>query len=136
MIVVMRGFQSVLLLLGRVGLAMSFFYLAYQKITHWDDTVAYLASWSVPETSLVLFVATIIELFGAISLILGIKVRWGAALLALYLIPYTVLFHGYWYFVGTDVAIHTILLLHAIALFGGLLYVVVTGAGSLALDQE
>lgn len=132
----MRGFQSILLLLGRVSLSLSFFFLAYQKITHWDDTVNYLISWAVPETAMVLFVATLIEIFGAISLVLGIKVRYVAGLLALYLIPYTVLFHGYWYFVGTDVALHTILLLHNIALFGGLLYMVVGGAGSLALDQE
>ena len=132
----MYGFQSVLLLLGRVGLALSFFFLAYQKITHWDETVNYLTTWGVPETAMVLFVATLIEVFGAISLVLGIKVRYVAGLLALYLIPYTVLFHGYWYFVGTDIALHTILLLHALALFGGLLYVSVTGAGSFALDRE
>jgi uncharacterized membrane protein YphA (DoxX/SURF4 family) len=43
-----------------------------------------------------LFMAIAVELAGGLSLLLGFRARWGALLLAAFLIPVTLIFHDFW----------------------------------------
>lgn len=132
----MKVFQSILLLAGRIAISLVFFAAAYHKITHWDTTVADMAAKGLGQASIFLFFTCIIEFFGGISLILGFMTRWGAALLALLLIPVTLLFHSFWSMGGLEAKLHLIMFLKNAAIFGGLLFVVVTGPGQLAFDKK
>jgi len=132
----MKVFQSILLLIGRVAISLIFFVAAYYKITHWDPTLKDMAAKGIGQTSIFLFLTCIIEFFGGISLILGFMTRWGATLLALLLIPVTLLFHNFWSFSGTDTNMQLIMFLKNVAIFGGLLFVAVTGPGQLAFDKK
>jgi len=132
----MKVFQSILLLIGRIAMSLIFFAAAYHKITHWDPTLKDMAMKGIGQTSIFLFLTCIIEFFGGISLVLGFMTRWGAAILALFLIPVTVLFHNFWSLSGADAHIQMIMFLKNAAIFGGLLFMAVTGPGQLAFDKK
>ncbi|MGF1497443.1 MAG: DoxX family protein [Elainellaceae cyanobacterium] len=68
---------------------------------------------------------------GSLSLILGLKARWGAALLIIFLVPTTLLFHQFW----ADSA-ETIPFLKNMSLVGALIYVAYFGAGPVSLDAR
>ncbi|NGX57898.1 MAG: Inner membrane protein YqjF [Chlamydiae bacterium] len=132
----MKVFQSLLLFLGRVAISLVFFVAAYHKITHWDPTMQEMATRGIGQTPIFLFLACIIEFFGGISLVLGFMTRWGAAILALFLIPVTLLFHNFWSFGGPEENLQFIMFLKNAAIFGGLLFVSVTGPGLFAIDKK
>lgn len=121
----MNIFQSILLLIGRIAVSLMFFNEAYYKITHWLPTLHEMAYMGIPQTSIVLFAVCIINFFGALFLVLGFKTKWSAAALAILFVAVT--FYTQKNFVN--------LLQHA-AIFGGLLYIFVTGPGQFALDKK
>ena len=86
--------QKWIRLIGRLALGAIFFFSVAGKLTNWSGTVAFAASKGVPEILLV--GATAIELVGAVLLLAGFKTRWGAAALVVFLIPVTLVFHGFW----------------------------------------
>jgi len=132
----MKVFQSILMLFGRFAISLIFFAAAYNKITHWDPTLKEMAARGIGQTSIFLFATCIIEFFGGISLILGFMTRWGAAILALFLIPVTFMFHDFWNQGSSDANIQIIMFLKNAAIFGGLLFVAVSGPGQLAFDKK
>lgn len=132
----MKGFQSFILLIGRVAMSFIFLFAAYQKITHWDSTIHEMVARNIPETSIALFLACMLEFLGAISLIMGYKVRWAAGALALFLIPTTILFHNFWDYSGAEGYMQTLMFLKNLALFGGLLHVATIGAGAFSIDRS
>jgi len=132
----MKVFQSILMLVGRVAISLIFFAAAYYKITNWDPTLKEMAAKGIGQTSILLFITCIIEFFGGISLVLGFMARWGASILALFLIPATFLFHDFWSFSGQDANMQMIMFLKNAAIFGGLLFVAVSGPGQLAFDKK
>ena len=79
----------------------------------------------------VLAAGTIIfQLLGSLSLLLGYKIKIGALLLILFLIPATLIFHN---FVTDGEQLNAFL--KNVGLIGGLLMVMYTGAGAASLDE-
>lgn len=72
----------------------------------------------------------VIQLLGSLSLLLGYKVKLGALLLIIFLIPATLIFHN---FIADGEEINAFL--KNVGLIGGLLMVIYTGAGAVSLDQ-
>lgn len=72
----------------------------------------------------------IFQLAGSVSLLLGYKVKIGALLLIVFLIPATLLFHN---FIVDAVQINAFL--KNLGLIGGLLMVIERGAGAVSLDE-
>lgn len=131
-----RWLRAILMLIGRLAIAAIFLSAAYNKITHWEESVKYMTSAGMTQVPIFLFLAILIELFGGIFLILGFKIRWFSAILALYLIPVTLIFHQFWSASAQDVEMQTINFLKNLAILGGLLYVVCEGAGFISLDRN
>jgi putative oxidoreductase len=125
---------DVALLLGRFGIGAIFLISGLGKVTGWSGTVAYAASKGVPEV--LLMGATALELLGAISLVLGLKTRWGAVALIFFLVPVTLVFHDFWAAQGPDVRLQSIQFLKNLAIGGGLVAVLGVGAGALSLDAR
>ncbi|NCJ07748.1 DoxX family membrane protein [Synechococcales cyanobacterium C] len=73
--------------------------------------------------------ATIILLLGGTSLLLGLRVRWGAIALIIFLIPTTLLFHG-----NVLDSSEGTQFLKNIGLIGGLLLLWYSGPGLLSID--
>jgi putative oxidoreductase len=130
----MKLFHSILMLVGRVAISLIFFAAAYHKITHWDAAIYEMAAMGIGQAPIFLFLTCMIEFLGGLSLVLGFKTRWGAAVLALFLIPATIVFHNFWSY--SESVDDLQLFLKNLAIFGGLLYVAVSGPGALAIDKR
>jgi putative oxidoreductase len=126
--------QKWIRLIGRLALGAIFFFSVAGKLTNWSGTVASAASKGVPE--LLLAGATGLELVGAVLLLAGFKTRWGAAALVLFLIPVTLVFHGFWAVQGAQHQQQLVQFLKNVAIAGGLLVEFVAGPGAFSLDAR
>lgn len=130
----MKAIRSLLTFIARLCLAGIFIFAGAGKLIFFDQTATYMASKGFTAIPLFLVGAALLELIGGLSLILGYKAKFGAALLLLFLIPTTFIFHDFWNATGADQAIQQIMFLKNLAIFGGLLYVFCDGPGSFAVD--
>jgi putative oxidoreductase len=126
--------SSVALLAGRLGLGAIFLVSGLGKLASWGATAAYAGSKGVPAN--LLAVAVALELFGGLSLVAGWKTRWGAAALLAFLVPVTVVFHGFWAYQGAEAQLQSIQFLKNLSIGGGLLAVVGAGPGALSVDER
>lgn len=126
---------SFLMLLGRLCIGTIFILTGIWKFLQPDPTALYMAIKGMPAISFFLYTSAIIEVLGGVLLFLGLKARWTALVLALYLIPVTIIFHNFWTPVlPLESQLQLINFLKNLAIFGGLLYVIATGAGKVSLD--
>jgi len=119
--------QRYLPLIGRILLGLIFVMSGFNKITGFEGTQQYMASYGMPMTSLLLVGAIVVEIVGGLSVIFGVFPRLGAAALVLFLIPASLIFH-------TDFSEQTqlIMFLKNLSIMGGLLLVVAYGSGPLS----
>lgn len=118
--------EDVLALLGRLLLALIFLAAAFGKITNFDATCRYMETHGLPMPVFLCAAAAAIEVLGSISLLLGYRTRWGAALLAVFLLATTAVFYS-----APDQRIQ---LLKNLAIMGGLLQIAAFGPGEWSLD--
>lgn len=130
----MKAVFSLVLFVARLSLAAIFLFAGASKLIYFDQTAQYMASKGFTYVPIFLFGAAIVELVGALSLIFGYKTRFGASILLLFLIPTTIIFHNFWNVAGADQQLQQIMFLKNLAIFGGLLYVLVSGSGGCAMD--
>jgi putative oxidoreductase len=81
----------------------------------------------IPLTPLLLLVATLFELLGGLSVLLGAKEKIGAGLLVLFLIPTTIFMHQFWFVEGTARELQLVHFLKNLAILGGLLMIILQG---------
>ena len=124
-----------IMLLARLCLCSIFLISAFFKITNYEATVTYMTQHGLPMVPILFFGATLTEILGGLSLLFGCKVRWGAFLLLLYLVPTTLIFHAFWNVPDAEKQIQQWMFLKNLAIFGGLLYVLASGAGGCSVDS-
>ncbi len=125
---------GVLLLSARIGIGLIFLASGFGKVAGWSGAVAHAATRGVP--AILLAGATALELFGATSLLAGWKTRWGAAALVAFLVPVTLVFHGFWAAEGAEVQLQMIQFLKNVAIGGGLLAIIAAGPGAFSVDAR
>jgi putative oxidoreductase len=125
---------SVVMLIARFCLGLVFLLSGINKFINFQATAAYMASTGIGFTSFFLTVAALIEIIGGLSLILGYKTRWGAALLAFFLIPVTLTMHDFWNVPPAEYQNQMNNFFKNLAVFGGLLYPILFGAGKFSFD--
>ncbi len=141
--------SGLLVVLGRMCLSTIFILAALGNIINWQGTETFLLNGLcnllnftqgmpstqdlinnlIPWAGALLLLATLFELVGGILLFFGVKVRFAAFLLALFLIPTTIVFHHFWYLEGQERDLQIIMFLKNLSIFGGLLFILGTGAG-------
>lgn len=129
------GMCSFLMLLGRILLSIIFILSGIGKFMDPEGTSLYMASKGMPMIPFFLYSAAIIEVLGGAYLLFGLKTRLSAGILALFLIPVTLIFHDFWDSSPTEVANQMANFLKNLAIIGGLLYTVGCGAGKYSIDQ-
>ncbi|MEB3359876.1 MAG: DoxX family protein [Synechococcales bacterium] len=121
-------------LVGRALLSSIFLYAGINNLITFSDTQQSIAGSGLIPPALA-GPAVLGNVFccivGSLSLILGFKARWGAALLIIFLVPTTLLFHQFWADPG-----ETIAFLKNLSLIGALVYVGYYGAGPVSLDAR
>ena len=124
------------LFLGRICLALLFVVSGIGKITGYAGTAAVMASKGLPLVDILLPLTIAVELGGGLLLALGWKARWAAAVLFLFLIPTTLIFHQFWGIDAKLVQMQKIHFLKNVAIMGGMLMVLAIGAGAWSLDRK
>ena len=116
------------LVVGRVLLGLIFITSGYGKLMDFSGTAAHMESVGMPLVPLMLVGAIAVELGAGLSVFLGIKARWGALALFLFLIPTTLIFHKFWGLDNPDMAMmQHINFMKNIAIMGGMLVVAAAG---------
>ena len=128
--------QSQAMLIGRILLAAVFLVAGARKLMGVAASAGYLAKLGFPAPEIMVWVAIVIEIGGAVLLITGWHARRAAWLLILFVAIATAMAHRFWEF---DAAQYNNQLNHFLknaAIIGGLLYVAMLGAGAVSLDSR
>lgn len=120
-------------LLGRILLSAIFLISGALKIAHWQGTLQGMQAMHVPAAPFLLAVAVFAELAGGLAVLTGFLARLASALLVLYLIPVTLLFHSFWAVPAAEQGGQMINFLKNLAIMGGLLTLAASGPGPLSL---
>lgn len=120
--------MGIVALLGRVLLALIFVLSGLHKISNFSGTQQMMADHGMPYTPVFLIGAILVEVIGGLSVLVGYRARIGATVLALFLIPTTLIFHS-----G---AAEQVNFMKNLSIIGGLLMVAAHGSGSVSLDRR
>ncbi|MBS1120061.1 MAG: DoxX family protein [Deltaproteobacteria bacterium] len=123
-------------LVGRILISVIFLASGFSKLIDHGATASYMTSAGIPSASLLAIVAGLGEMLGGLAVLLGRFTRLSALGLFLFLIPTTLLFHGFWNLEGAEQKIQMINFMKNLAIMGGLAQVVAFGAGGFSLDAR
>ena len=115
------------LLLGRVLMSVIFILSGLGKIPHFHDVAGMMAGKGIPLATVALAITLLIEIGGGLSLLTGFQARYAALVIALWLVPVTLVFHNFWAVPAAQQQDQMINFLKNLAIIGGLL---VTAYGS------
>jgi putative oxidoreductase len=121
-------------LLGRILIAALFIPAGIFKITGFAGTAGYMASKGLPLVNVLLVLTIIIELGGGIMILIGWRTAEAALVIALFLVPVTIVFHGFWSIEDAqEMALQQRIFMKNIAIMGGLLCIAGLGGGPLSV---
>lgn len=123
-------------LAGRIFLALIFLLSGFNKIADWEGTSQYMEAQGMVAVPLFLLGAIVVEVGGALSLIFGLWTRIGAAVLLIFLVPVTAIFHDFWALEGEERVNQMTHFMKNLAIWGGLLIVLARGAGPISVDSR
>jgi putative oxidoreductase len=100
------------------------------------QTIAYAASQGVPLASIAVPISGALALAGGLSILLGYRARLGAWLIALFLVPVTLMMHKFWTVGDPMMAqMQQIMFLKNMTMLGGALLISQFGAGPASFDS-
>jgi putative oxidoreductase len=131
----MNNLQPLGLLIGRILMAFIFIHSGFGKITGFAGTAAYMGKMGMPTPELFLIPTILIELGGGLLIAIGLKARWAALAIFLFLIPTTLIFHAYWAVDPEQTRMQMIQFQKNLAIMGGMLYIMFTGPGRYSVEK-
>ena len=87
---------GMVLLIGRVVFSFFFIYSGFNHLTKLSTYSQYAGASGVPAPTLLTAVSGLMLLAGGVSILLGVKARWGSLLIAAFLIPAAFTVHKFW----------------------------------------
>lgn len=118
-------------LVSRVLLAALFVIAGIGKLAAPAGTIGYIASAGLPAPTLGYIVALLIEIGGGVLLIVGYRTRLVAAIMGVFAIVTALVFHNALGDAGQQVHF-----LKNLAIAGGMLQLVLNGAGAYSIDRR
>jgi putative oxidoreductase len=129
--------RAFLTVLGRVLLSAIFLMSAVaNKIPHFHDVAALMEKVGIPAPQLMLVGAIVFVLVGSISVILGFKAQFGAALMLIFLVLASYYFHNFWA-TGLSPEEQQNQMAHFmknVGLMGAMLLIIANGPGPASID--
>lgn len=122
--------------LARVALAAIFLISGVGKLVGPAGAAGYIASKGLPWPMALAVGAGLLEVAGGLSVLVGLKARWGALALVGFLVPATLLFHNPVGLEGFEAQAAMIDALKNVAILGGLLLLAAVGPGPLSVDAK
>jgi len=126
--------QSLAALVGRILLSTLFLWSGVGKIIHYDSTGGYMASGGLPMVAVLLPLTILVEVGGAVLLILGLKARLAAAALCAFDLLAAFVFHSFWAVPPDQALMQMINFMKNVSISGGMLMVVAAGPGRYSVD--
>lgn len=124
-----------IVLIGRIFYAFIFISAGLSKFS--GETIAFAASQGVPLAFFLVPAAGIMAILGGLSIALGYKAKWGAVLIAAFLIPVTFTMHQFWAVSDPMMAqMQQVMFIKNISMLGGALLLTFFGSGPLSLDNR
>jgi putative oxidoreductase len=130
--------MAIVSILGRILLCAIFLLSAVgNKIPKFDQVAGFMEAKGVPLPRYALMAAIAFLIVGSLSVIAGFRARFGAFLLALFLIPTTYYFHNPAAHPAEspEAQAEMIQLMKNAALFGAMLFIIANGSGAGSLDK-
>ena len=122
-------------LAGRILFSLLFIMAGFGHFS--SQEIAFAAAQGVPLASVAVPLSGILAVVGGLSIALGYKARWGAALIVLFLVPVTFTMHNFWAvkdpLVAQDQMAH---FMKNVSLLGSALFIFYFGSGPLSLDAR
>lgn len=115
---------------GRALLSLLFIWDGFVQLLHPDVTLQYFQSVHVPFAELALWISIPLHLLGGLALLVGVRARLVALILALLCLATA--FGVHWVAGDPDNLLH---FYKNLAITGGLLYVATFGAGRIAIER-
>ncbi len=125
----MNRFNPVFSLAGRVLIASIFILSGWSKVSAIEGTQGYMEAMGVP--GILIYPTILFEVGAGLAIIAGFRTRIVALALAGYSLVIAFIFHNQ---LGDQ--IQFMMLMKNVAIAGGLLFLVRTGAGELSLDNR
>jgi putative oxidoreductase len=127
-------------LVGRIAMGILFIPSGWGKLVGFNAFLASLAArtlpfemhFAFPEVWAALAVAA--ELGGGLLLLFGVRIRWVALLMVVFVIIATLTSHRYWEFADAVRRAQSVNFYKNVAIIGGLLFLYASGAGALSTD--
>ena len=127
--------QGAVVVLGRFFFALIFLMAVANHCSR--QPIAFSASQGVPLASIAVPFSGVLAIAGGLSVLLGYRARLGAWLIALFLIPVTLMMHKFWLVQDPMMAqIQMILFMKNVSMLGGALLISQFGAGPFSLDAR
>jgi putative oxidoreductase len=124
------------ILIARILLVVLFAVSGWGKLTNFGGTVGYMAQVGTPAPSVAAFVATAVELLGALAIAVGVWTRPVALVLALFTLGTALIGHPFWTMEGADRYANSINFYKNISIISAFLLLYVTGAGKYSVDAR
>jgi len=149
----MRAVQIFLACIGRILISLIFILSSIGHMMNWQASVTYLTNglhhWTtpgaamgfgmselqslvdhlIPHASVLMGIAVVLMLVGGLFVFFGIKTRFGAFLLMLFIIPTSILIHSFWLLQGSDRELQMMFFMRNVSILGGLFYLLAFGNG-------
>ena len=122
------------IVLGRILIALIFILGGIGKLGAPGHTVAEMASNGIPLANILVWGVIALELGGGLLLIAGLFTRWIALALFFYTLTLALMFHAYWAAPAAQMRTQHAAFFEHLAMMGGMLFVVVFGAGGFSVD--
>jgi putative oxidoreductase len=136
----MQGNDTWIPLLGRILIGLLFIPAGIFKALDISGTASYAATaFFIPEglATMAVIVAIIIEIVVTLMIVLGLKTRCAALVLALFTLLVTIGLHQFWTIADEGMKqAQQAFFFKNLAISGGLLYIWAYGAGKLSLDAK
>ncbi|MEP7321582.1 MAG: DoxX family protein [Saprospiraceae bacterium] len=128
--------KDIIDLIGRICLSLIFFWEAYDSIAFFDATQRTMTNYGITWNQDFLLIGAIaILILGAFFLLVGYRAATGAFLILCYWIPVTLIVYSFWNDPVSERRLQSILFMKNIAIIGGLLIVIVNGAGKFSIKR-
>jgi len=123
-------------LIGRILLALIFIIAGFEKIAGYAATARYMANMGMSMVNVFLPLTILVELGGGLLIAIGWKARWAAAIIFLFLIPVTLVFHNPAGLAAGAAEEQMIHLLKNLSIMGGMLGLFASGPGRFSFDSK
>ena len=125
--------MSIVYLIGRILFSALFIIAGPGEFQH--KSIDYASQAGVPFATILVPLAGVIAILGGLSILLGYKMKVGAWLIVIFLVPVTLFIHKFWGLSDTGAAtIQQIMFFKNISMIGAALMFAYYGAGPYSID--